>query len=286
MTAAGRSGREPDRREPDREPDTADAPVLVEHLDDSLARITLNRPDKRNAMNRAARRALVEALDACRQGTKVIILTGKGPAFCAGIDLTEEHLSLDESSPDPLVRRSTWRSVQEEIRHHPAIVVAAVNGFALGGGLTLINTADLAVAAETAQIGMPEASFGLYPGLAGPSTQLRVSQKRAAWLVLTAERIDGRTAESWGLVNRAVPLDQLDEAALDLARRLCRYDGVTLQWCKKALWEVPAHITDWPTALEYGESLRAQIQSRTDTVERGLDDFARGQRSPGQGTQQ
>lgn len=259
--------------------------VLVEAVEAGISRITLNRPEKRNAMNQAARTALVDALDECRElRAKVVILTGAGPAFCAGIDL-KETAPEGHTSPidDSATRRSSWRNVQEEIRHHPAVVIAAVNGYALGGGLTLINTSDLAVAAEDAQIGMPEVSFGLYPGMAGPSTQLRLGAKRAGWMVLSAERIDGRRAEEWGLVNRAVPAAEVAEAALAMARIVARYDAVTLEWCKRALWEIPMHITDWSTALEYGENVRAQIRVRTDSLDRGLADFSEGKRGAGQG---
>jgi enoyl-CoA hydratase/carnithine racemase len=263
----------------------AEALVLVEHLPGDISRITLNRPEKRNAMSRAARAALLDALDGCRtQRAKVVILTGAGPAFCAGVDLKEAAAEGSGSPTDDASdRHSAWRAVQEEIRRHPAVIIAAVNGYALGGGLTLINSSDLAVAAEDAPIGMPEVSFGLYPGLAGPSTQLRVSAKRAAWMVLSAERIDGRTAEAWGLVNRAVPAENLAAEALAMARTVAQYDAVTLEWSKKALWEIPMHITDWTAALEYGENVRAQIRVRTDSLERGLHDFAEGRRSSAQG---
>jgi enoyl-CoA hydratase/carnithine racemase len=261
-------------------------PVLVEDLSGDVARITLNRPDKRNAMNRAARAELLDALEDCRKWrSKVVILTGSGPAFCAGVDLKEAAPEGSESSRDDAEeRRTAWRNVQEEIRRHPAVVIAAVNGFALGGGLTLINTSDLAVAAEDAQIGMPEVSFGLYPGLAGPSTQLRLSAKRAAWMILSAERIDGRTAEAWGLVNRAVPAADLQATALAMAQTVARYDAVTLEWSKKALWEIPMHLPDWTTALEYGENVRAQIRVRTDAFDKGLEGFAAGRRSAAQGS--
>ena len=233
-------------------PEAADTemPVLAEYPSDGVALITLNRPAKRNAMNRAARAALIDALDDCRGHAKVIVLTGSGPAFCSGVDLKEVAAAAELSADTAAERRTAWRAVQEEIKKHPAVVIAAVNGTALGGGVTLLNAADLALAAEDAQLGMPEVGFGAYPGLAGPSTQLRTSMKRAAWLVLTAERIDGRTAEAWGLVNRAVPGDRLLDEALALAERLAGFDAVALEWCKKALWEVPARLTDWAAALE------------------------------------
>ncbi|MFD1523783.1 enoyl-CoA hydratase/isomerase family protein [Pseudonocardia yunnanensis] len=262
--------------------DVVDVPlVLLEFLSDGVARITLNRPEKRNAMSRQARKELIEALDRCRGAARVIVLTGAGPAFCAGVDLKE----VDAAGPaqNALDGDHPWIAVQETIRRHPAIVIAAVNGFALGGGVTLINSADLALASASAEIGMPEIGFGLYPGLAGPSTQLRLGPKRAAWMVLTGRRISGRTAQEWGLVNLAVDPAELQDEALALAVDIAQHDAVTLTWCKKALWEVPMHITDWTAALEYGENVGTQIRSRTSAVGDGLSAFAQGRRNPGQG---
>lgn len=254
--------------------------ILIDELHAGIAVVRIHRPEKRNAMNRQARRELIGALAQLHGTARVIVLTGDGPAFCAGIDLAE-------ASEDP--RRNgaegdfPWIAVQEAIRRHPAIVIAAVNGYALGGGVTLINSSDLALAAETAEIGMPEIGFGLYPGLAGPSTQLRILRKHAAWMVLTGSRIDGRTAEAWGLVNRAVPIDELLPSALELAGRIAGYDAVTLEWCKRALWEVPMHVSDWTAALEFGEGIGDRIKLRSDVVATGMRRFAAGERNPGQG---
>jgi enoyl-CoA hydratase/carnithine racemase len=137
-----------------------------------------------------------------------------------------------------------------------------VNGLALGGGVTLVNSSDLAIAAEEAEFGMPEAGFGVYPGLAGPSTQLRIHPKHAAYMVLTAERISGITAQAWGLVNMAVPLVELEDESVALARKIAQYDAVTLEWCKKALWQVPMHINDYTAAMQYGFAVNAEIRSR------------------------
>ncbi|WP_156096140.1 enoyl-CoA hydratase/isomerase family protein [Amycolatopsis jejuensis] len=241
--------------------------VRYEDLSGDVARITLNRPEKRNAMSRSARTQLLDILDRCDGRVKGIVLTGAGPAFCAGVDLkesAEEDIDADRRGAG---RRTSWLAVQERIRQHSAIVIAAVNGFALGGGLTLINSSDLAVAAEDAPIGMPEVGFGLYPGLAGPSTQLRLGAKRSAWMVLTADRITGATAAEWGLVNFAVPAGELESAALELARRVARHNAVTLSWAKRALHEIPMYISDWTKALEYGEDVRSQITARTDVLD-------------------
>jgi len=258
-----------------------DQVVLVEHRDGGISRITFNRPAKRNAMNRAARVGIVRALDACRDHkSKVIVLTGNGPAFCAGVDLKEGDVSSGDAELD---RRSEWAAVQEEIRSHPAIVIAAVNGAALGGGSTLINVADLAVAADEAQIGMPEIGFGLYPTLAGPATQLRLQPKRAAWLVLTAERIDGPTAAEWGLVNLSVPLAELDTSVTALAERVASFDATGLEWSKKGLWKIPGEISEWTRAIAHGHEIADEIRARSTTLAAGIGRFRSGERNPGQG---
>src|SRR5665213_2189333 len=103
-------------------------PVLVQHLNNGVSRIVLNRPNQRNVMNHEARIALLAALKECRSIAKVIILIGNGDAFCAGMDLKERHRDASRE----------WLEIQEAIRRHPAIVIASVNGFALGGGTTLV----------------------------------------------------------------------------------------------------------------------------------------------------
>lgn len=228
------------------------AHVRLEDLGDGVSRITLCRPQQRNAMNHEMRCLLLEALEECREASRVVIVTGEGPAFCAGIDLKEKR--------DDVGRE--WLAVLEAVRTHPAIVIASVNGYALGGGLTLVNASSLALAAEEAEFGTPEITFGVYAAMAGPSIQLRVSSKHAAWMILTGERIDGHTALEWGLVNRCVPLQQLADETLAVARRIAAYDPAVLRCSKKGLWEIPAHISDWTSALEYGVLLGAQVRAQ------------------------
>lgn len=260
-------------------PAPAEPVVLLEDLGDGVSRITLNRAAKRNAMNQDARSRLVAALDECRDGgqTRVIVLTGSGTAFCSGIDLKETLGRPPGWTPPDTIenRRTLWQGVQDEIRRHPAIVIAAVNGLALGGGVTLINTCDLAIASQDAELGMPEAGFGAFPGLAGPSTMLRTSLKRAAYLVLTAKRISAQQAEQWGLVNSVVPRENLLAEAEALAKHIATFSPQTLEWCKRALWNVSMHISDYPAALEYGSAVNAEIQRRMGGAQFDLPDTVR-----------
>lgn len=270
--------------------DTSDL-VLIEHFEDGVSRLTFNRPDRRNAMNQALRAAVIDALGECRGRSRAVILTGRGVAFCAGVDLKERAAREEDGTdgrplPDNhrsvIERGTSWKAVQQEIISHPAVIIAAVNGIAVGGGSTLINSCDLAIAADDASIGMPEIGFGLYPGLAGPSTQFRIAHKRAAWMVFTAGRIDGRTAESWGMVNASVPRDRLQDEALELARSVARFDASALEWSKKAMWTMPALTTNWGDAFDYGLFINSQLR-RNDAWASGIDIFKRGGHNPGQG---
>lgn len=227
--------------------------------------ITLNRPEKRNAMSSAAQEELKQTLRDTVGRFSVLILTGAGSAFCSGIDLKErrERLARGEEMPKEYSRQGHgWIETVEMIRKHPAVFIAAVNGHALGGGVSLINVCDLALAAEDAQIGMPEITFASYPTVAGPSTQLRILRKHASWMILTGRNIDGRTAARWGLVNRAVPADALMAESHALAARVAGFNPITLDWSKKALDDIPAHVSDWTAALEYGRGVTSVIQNQ------------------------
>jgi len=253
--------------------------VIVEDRS-AYALIRINRPEKRNAMSHAARVALAEALADAR-GHKVIVLTGTGASFCAGVDLKEAAAEREAGGGEAGARE--WIDVLLSIRRHPAIVIAAVNGFALGGGSTLINVSDLAIAANEAEIGMPEMGFATYPGMAGPAMQIMLTRKRAAWMVLTARRIDGQTAERWGLVNESVPLAELDRAADALARHVAQFDAAALSESKAALDMIPTRIGDFAGGFDYGRRVNAAIAARSAGQAEGLARFARGEANVTQG---
>jgi enoyl-CoA hydratase/carnithine racemase len=231
--------------------------VLLER--GSYAILQINREAKRNAMNRSARQNMMLALDYIKNRFPVVILTGAGSSFCAGVDLKERAEDLDRGI---LTASAEWVNVNVAIREHPSIFIAAVNGLALGGGATLINVCDLAVAADTVEIGMPEMGFATYPGMAGPSTQLSLSRKRAAWLVLTTERISADVAMQWGLINKCVPFAELMDCATAIARRVSQYNPNALAVAKQALDVIPASITGWRQAFDYAGLANAAIRQR------------------------
>lgn len=241
-------------------------PLVLIARHDTWAVITLNRPDKRNAMNSAAQQQLLAALETTRDCTAVV-LTGAGEiSFCAGVDLRERRGmgTQQEQTRQYAWGSDTWFEVQEAILRHPAVFVAAVNGYALGGGLTLVNNCELAVASATAQFGMPELSLGTFPALAGPSTLHRLLPKHAAQMIFTAERIDAITALQWGLVNEVVEADRLLARASELAAHIAGFDPVAVDHSKKAVREIPS--LDWSRAIEHGLRTGAIIRAQSATT--------------------
>jgi len=253
--------------------------IITRH--DGWAEIQVDREAKRNAMDRASRMALLDAFEALRGRARAIILTGTGGSFCAGMDLKERSAEVAEGREDA---GEQWIAVNMAIRKHPAIFIAAVNGLALGGGSTLINVCDLAVASTRASIGCPEMGFSTYPGMAGPAAQLSgITRKQAAWLVLTTNRIDGATAARWGMVNECVEPENLLPRAREIATQLAQFDGVALAQSKFALDRIPAFITDWQQAMDHGQMVNSTIRGKSRAQAEGLARFASGQKNPGQG---
>ncbi|MBW0090239.1 enoyl-CoA hydratase/isomerase family protein [Pseudonocardia sp. KRD-184] len=240
--------------------------VLVEDRGD-WAVITLNRPQKRNAMNRAAQDRLRRALTAVHE-KKAVVLTGVGTSFCSGIDLTEE---LPPPAPGRRASASTgnWAEVNEAVREHPAIFIAAVNGFALGGGSTLVHNSELAVAGESASIGTPEMAFGAWAALSGPSLVNRVLPKHAAELIFLAQRVDAPTALRMGIVNEVVPDDELLPRAFAIAERIAGFDATTLDWGKRAFRTMVN--TSWEESMELSRRTVSSIAASRAHVASPLD---------------
>lgn len=255
--------------------------VLLEKKEPGYGILTLNRPDQRNAMSRAAQAEMRAALDDSRD-CKVLIITGNGPAFCAGVDLKENREMRGAAQERQYAHGSnSWVDTNEELRKHPAVGIAAVNGYALGGGLTLAHNCELAIASENAQFGMPEFGFGTFPGLAGPATIRRILPKHAAYMILTAKRIDAQTAERWGIVNSVVPHDQLLPEAEALAQHICQFDPILIDFSKKAIRDLD--LMPWDDGLVYGGYIGNLVRQQSNAAKEGLDRFAAGQKNPGQG---
>jgi len=237
--------------------------ILFEECD-GYAVITFNRPEKLNALSSPMVLQLQQRLDECKGRHAVIVITARGKAFCAGVDLRERNDWVRKGAKirGDNVRNKWYDTMGTIIRNHPSVFIAAVNGLALGGGATLVNICDLAIMADDAQIGVPQISWGIYPGIAGASTQVRMLRKHAAWPVLTGRSLTAAEAVEVGMVNMAVPGEKLLDEARALAAHIARFEPVALDWCKKALDQVPSQFAEWSVALEYGRGVNNIIQDQ------------------------
>lgn len=206
--------------------------VLVAR-DEAVGIVTLNRPRALNALNAATMEELAAALGELERDSevKVLVLTGAEGNFAAGADLKEMH----GETPVTLMQSSRM-VVWERIRTVSKPVIAAVSGWALGGGCELAMACDIIVASETARFGQPEIKVGLIPGAGGTQRLVRaVGKSRAMEMVLTGDPITAQDAERLGLVSRVVPPESLMPEALGLARKLCALPPLSLKLAKEAV---------------------------------------------------
>jgi enoyl-CoA hydratase len=212
--------------------------VVVERLD-SVGRITINRPDQLNAVSRKTLEELEQALKELRsdQAIRVVILTGAGErAFCVGADVKGGMFTPETDSVTGARLARMGQEFTELIERYEKPVVAAVNGLALGGGCEIALSCDVIVASENVQFGQPEINLGLIPGWGGTQRLPRlIGRNRAKELILTGDRLSAKEAQLIGLVNKVVPSNQLQETALELARKLALKSPVMLKLAKQAI---------------------------------------------------
>jgi enoyl-CoA hydratase len=200
-----------------------------------VATVTIDRPEKRNALNAQVRRELTTAFDALADdgGIRVVILTGAGDkAFVAGADIGEF------AERTPIQQRSAMegRRIFEVIADYPKPTIAAINGFALGGGCELALACDLRIAGRSARLGQPEVNLGILPGGGGTQRLPRlVGAGHAMRLILTGELVGAEAAERIGLVDLVVEDSELREQAQVLAERIAGHSPVALKLIKQAV---------------------------------------------------
>jgi enoyl-CoA hydratase len=210
----------------------ADA-VIVENLANHVAVVTINRPDKRNALTLEVKRQLSDHVEALGNdaSTRVIVIAGAGGNFVAGTDIYE----MSTLSPTDHVRLDTSK-VFRTIASAQKPVIAAVEGYALGGGCELALACDMIVAAKGALFGQPEIGLGIIPGAGGMQRLLRAAGKyRTMKLVLTGEHFDAETAEQMGLVSELTEDGYAREAALRLADRIAKMPSLAVAAIKETM---------------------------------------------------
>ncbi len=200
-----------------------------------LSTLTINRPDKRNALNQATRDEILHALDFLTglSDSRVLIITGAGDkAFIAGADIGEFE------GRTPLTQRESMkgRRIFDAVEDFPRPVIAMINGFCLGGGMELALACDIRIAGDNAKLGQPEINLGIIPGGGGTQRLTRlVGEGKAMELILTGDIIDAAQAKAIGLVNEVVPAAGLRDWVVALASRIAEKSPVALRMAKEAV---------------------------------------------------
>lgn len=215
----------------------ANAPLYTLGIHDGVALVTLNRPQAHNALTLALRIELMELFPRLDMDdtVKVIVITGAGDkAFCTGADLKERSAG---STEDLIHERhnvmANWATALANVSKP---VIAAIKGYCMAGGFELVLQCDISIASENAIFALPEVSHGFFPG-AGACQRLPrlVGYQLARELILTGRRWDANEAKAMGLVNRVVPLDQVLEEAMTMARKIAAYPSIGVVQAKRAL---------------------------------------------------
>lgn len=203
--------------------------IILEH-EKGIATIFINRPEKLNALNRTTIQELHEILKLVEENpeVRVIIITGSGEkAFVAGADIAEfANFSADEGAQ---LSAHGQQILFDYIENMKTPVIAAINGFALGGGLELAMACHFRIASENAKMGLPETSLGVIPGYGGTQRLPQLIGKgRAMEMILTAGMIDAETAKVYGLVNHVVPQEEMFSTYMTIATRIMRNSPVAI----------------------------------------------------------
>ncbi len=208
-----------------------------------VARVTLSRADQRNAVSSEMIEDLIEALGglAADRETRVVVLAGDGPDFCAGADFAE--LEVMRSGPGEFDYGRRFEELLQAIANHPVPVVARVQGAALGAGCQIAVSCDLAVVADDAKLGIPSARLGILINFENiQRLVLAIGPKRTGEMLFTGRAIDGMQAAAWGLANLAVPERELDAAVDRLARTIAEAAPLSVQGSKRGIGVVLANL--------------------------------------------
>ncbi len=202
---------------------------------DAIAEITFNRPNVLNAINIQTMQELQQVVEYCagKPEIRVVIITGEGKAFAAGADISE----LQKLGPEKAREISKLGiEVYRKIELMEKVAIAAVNGFALGGGCELAMACDIRIASEKAKFGQPEVKLGIIPGYGGTQRLTRlIGRGKAKLLTYTGDMIDAQTAERYKLVDEIVAPEKLMERARELAQKIAKMSPIAIRCAKNAI---------------------------------------------------
>jgi methylglutaconyl-CoA hydratase len=249
---------------------------ILYSVDQSIARITLNRPDKRNALDDGIVSEFKDALRAASHddSVRVVLVTGAGRDFCSGADLASLQRVSQAGVEESMASARVMAELFVEMRRHPRPIIAAVRGRALAGGCGLATGCDILLAAESAQFGYPEVNIGFIPAIVMAILRRSVSEKRAFELITRGEIISASVAAEIGMINRVFPDDQFDAAVEAYVAQMAAKSASAVSLAKSLLYHMDGMTFE--TAIEAGVQLNA-ITRMTEDCKQGVERFLKKQ---------
>ena len=250
----------------------ADYQKILYSVEQAVARITLNRPDKRNALDDQIINEMKAALDeAARDGSvRVVVVSGAGKDFSSGADLAALRRISEASVTENVADARNFAEMFVAMRRHPRPIIAAVRGRALAGGCGVATACDLILASESAQFGYPEVNIGFIPAMVMVILRQNLSEKRAFELITRGEVIGARAALEIGLINRVFEDDEFDAQVEAYVNQMAAKSASAVSLAKNLLYHMDA--MSFESALEAGVQLNA-ITRMTEDCKRGVERF-------------
>lgn len=235
------------------------------------AYVTLNRPEVKNAMNSQMVLDLVAVFDDLRdnRAVRAVVLSGAGGTFCAGGDIKEMAAAFQSNEPDNF--SAVLDTMLRRINEAPQVVIARVDGAALGGGFGIVCVSDIAIADREAKMGLPEVRLGLVPALISPYVIQRIGLTRARELMLTGRRFSGDMAQSMGIVSEAVESSLLDARLAEIVNEIRQCSPNALAACKRLMFAVKDAPLD--DTVDYRAQLLSELR-QSDEGQEGMMAFA------------
>ncbi|MBT7951227.1 MAG: p-hydroxycinnamoyl CoA hydratase/lyase [Gammaproteobacteria bacterium] len=259
--------------------------IIVE-IENDIATITFNRPEKKNAMSPDLHAEMCVALDEVAAAkVKVMVLTGSGNAFVGGMDLEKcffDNWDDPEKFVEGIKPSFEW---MKHLKTFPAVTVAKVNGWCFGGGMEVVGLCDIAIVAEESTWGLSEVNFGIFPG--GGTTWTVVnnmpSRKQGLYYTLTADTFNGKEAVDLGWASKAVPLAELDAHTDKIVAGLVKKGRVVMQKCKEVYERIDNLNMEFPEAVDYEIAKLFELSRLTDDdwIRSGLQSFKKREYKPG-----
>lgn len=239
---------------------------------DGIARVALNRPERRNALDQELLTELRDALrvSAADDSVRMVLLTGAGKDFCSGMDL---RTFAEDASGDLAKFQAEARNMAGlllNMRRHPRPIIAAVQGRALGGGCGIATAADIVLAADSAQFGYPEINIGFVPAIVTAILRRLVSEKRAFELIATGQAIPARTALDYGMINRVFAAETFERQVEDFVTNLASKSTSALTMSKELFYRTDA--MQFEAAIQAGADVNALART-TEDFRRGIEKF-------------